>query len=121
MKVRIILAAINRHAAIYVCLAVFFAFCWFLHFVASLKMEICNRQFGLMNDKSLRAMALTDWVADHSWMAIAYVFLVVASIAFLQIRGRPAWTCWLTAALFCIPCIVYWLPCLYIFGKLLGP
>ena len=121
MKVGTILAAINRHAAIYVCLAVFFAFCWFLHFAASLRMEICNRQFGLMNDKSLRAMALIDWVADHSWMAIAYVFLVVASIAFLQIRGRPAWSCWLTAALFCIPCIVYWLPCLYICGKLLGP
>jgi hypothetical protein len=45
--------------------------------------------------------------------------LAVASVAFLQIRGRPSWTCWLIAVVYCIPCVVYWGPCLYIFGKLL--
>ena len=120
MKAGVILAAIQRCAAVYVCLAAFFAICWFIHFAASMKMEFCNRQFALMNDKTLRAMALIDWVAAHAWLAIAYVFLTAASVVFLQIRGRPAWTYWLAAVVFCVPCVVYWLPCAYIAGKLLA-
>ncbi len=110
--------AIKRHAAIYVCLAVFFALCWFSHYLARRAMEICDRHFPAMNGKTLRAMALIDWVAAHWWLAAAYVFLVVAAIAFLQIRGRPPWTYWVTAALFSIPCFAYWLPCAFIAGKL---
>ena len=110
--------AISRHAAIYVCMVAFFALCWFSHYMARLTMEICNRQFLVMNAKTLRAMALIDWVAGHSWLAVAYVFLVVASVAFLQIRRRPPWTYWVTAALFSIPCFAYWLPCAFIAGKL---
>ena len=122
MKIRTILGAINRHAGIHVCLAIFFAFCWFLHFVATIKVECCKRGLCMINDRTLRAMALVDWVAAHSWLAIAYFFLVVASVAFLQIRGRAPWTYWLTAVVYCIPCIAYWGPCAYIAGKLLvGP
>ena len=81
-------------------------------------MEICHRQFVVMNVRTLRTMALIDWVAGHWWLAMAYFVLVVAAVAFLQIRGRPAWTYWLTAALFCIPCVAYWFPCAAIAGKL---
>jgi hypothetical protein len=83
-------------------------------------MEMCDRQFALMNDRTLRAMALIDWVAANWWLAAAYAFLPVACVAFLQIRGRPSWTYWPAAALFCLPCVVYWVPCAYIMGKLLG-
>jgi len=107
----------KKHAAIYVCLAVFFALCWFGHYLARLAMEACNRQFLAMNGKTLRAMALIDWVAAHAWLALAYVFVVVAAVVFLQIRGRAPWTYWVTAALFCIPGFVYWLPCVFIAGK----
>jgi hypothetical protein len=109
--------AMNRRA-IYVCMAVFFALCWLSHYLARLAMEICNRQFLVTDGKTVRAMALIDWVAAHSWLAIAYIFLVLASVAFLQIRGRPPWTYWVTALLFCIPCFAYWLPCAFITGKL---
>lgn len=119
MKIGPTFKAINRHAAIHECLAVFFAFCWFLHFAASIKMECCKRGLCVINDSTLRAMALIDWVGAHWWLAVAYALLAVASIAVLQIRGRPAWTWWLTAAVYCIPCIVYWSPCAYIAGKLL--
>ena len=118
MKGEVIIRAINKHAAIYVCMAVFFALCLFSHYLARLAMEICNRRFLVMNGKTLRAMALIDWVDSHSWLAIGYAFLVVASVAFLQIRGRPPWSYWGTAALFCIPCFAYWLPCALIAGKL---
>ena len=107
----------SQHAAIYVCMAVFFALCWFSHYLARLAMEVCDRHFLAMNGKTLRAMALIDWVAAHSWLAVAYVFLVVASVSFLQIRGRPAWTYWVTAALFSIPCFAYWVPCAFIASK----
>ena len=113
-----ILRAMNRQA-IYVCLAVFFALCWFSHCLARLAMETCKRQFLVMDGKTFRAMALVDWVAAHWWLAAAYVFLVLASVAFLQVRGRPAWTYWVTAMLFCIPGFAYWLPCAYLAGKLL--
>ncbi len=35
MKIGTILKVIYGHAAIYVCLAVFFAFCWFIHHLAA--------------------------------------------------------------------------------------
>jgi len=114
----VIFRAINKHAAIYICMTVFFALCLFSHYLARLAMEICNRRFLVMDGKTLRAMALIDWVASHAWLAMVYVFLVVASVAFLQIRGRPPWSYWVTAVLFCSPCFAYWLPCAFIAGKL---
>ena len=110
--------ASKRRAAIYVCLAVFFALCWFSHYLARLAMDICGRHFPAMNVKTLRAMALIDWVAAHAWLALAYAFVVVAAVVFLEIRGRAPWTYWVTAVLFCIPCFAYWLPCVFIAGKL---
>ena len=76
MKIGTILKAIHKHAAIHECSAVFFAFCWFIHFAASLKMQM-RSHFASMDDETLRDMALIDWVAAHSWMAIAYVLLAV--------------------------------------------
>jgi hypothetical protein len=116
MKIGTTLKAINRHAAIYVCLAVFFGFCWFLHHLARLTIEMCNRnaewrEWVSTNDRMTKAMALSDWVAAHSWLAIAYVVLVVAAVAFAQVRGHPAWSYWLTVLILCIPCVVYWWPC----------
>ena len=119
MKVKTVLIAINRHAAIYVCLALFFALCWLIHHLALLRMEMCNRQFLLMNDRTVRAMAVIDLIAANSWWAIAYIVLVVAAVAFLQIRGYQPWTYWAIAMFFCLPCIVYWWPCIYIGGKCL--
>lgn len=117
LKLGPVFRAINKHA-IYVCLAVFFGLCWISHYLARLAMEICNRQFLAMNAKTLRAMALIDWVATHGWLALTYVLVVVAAVSFLQIRGRPPWTYWVTAVLFCIPGFAYWVPCVFIAGKL---
>ena len=120
MKVGAILTVIRRHAGIYVCMAVFFAFCWLIHYAALLKMEICDRQFAVMNDGTLKAMALIDLVAAHPCLAIAYVALAFVSVAFLQVRRRPRWTWWGSALVYGIPCVVYWSPCAYIAGKFPG-
>ena len=120
MKVGAILAAIWRHAVVHACLATLFAMCWFTHHVALLRMEICDRQFAMMNNRTWKSMALIDWVTAHSWLAIAYIVLAFVSVAFLQARRRPAWTWWVTALVYGIPCAVYWSPCAYIAGKFLS-
>ncbi len=124
MKLGTILKAIYWNAGIYVCLAAFFALCWVFHHLARLTIEICNRnaewrEWALTSDRMIKATALVDWVAAHSYLAIAYVVLVVAAVAFAQIRGHPAWTYRLTAVLLCIPCVAYWWPCWCILLNLL--
>jgi len=119
MKVGTTLRAISRRAPVHACWALCFAFSWWIHCLAFVKMERCNRQFFSMDDRTLRTMALLDLVTTNYWAAIAYAFLAVAAVAFLQLRGRPPWTHWLAALIFCMPCIVYWTACGYILGKLL--
>jgi hypothetical protein len=109
-----VLRAINRYAAIYVCLALFFTACWWTHFAAFLKMEDSHRQFALMTERTMRAMAMLDWVTSNSWLAMVYVVMVVAAVAFAQFRRHPAWTYWLTALILCIPGLLYAGKCVYI-------
>jgi hypothetical protein len=119
MRSETILRAIGKHANIHICLAVFFALSWLIHHLAYGRMEMCDRQFSLMNDRTLRTMALIDFVAANPWLAIGYALLAPAAVVFLQVRGRPAWTCWVAAAAFCLPWIPYWNACVYIaVGKL---
>ena len=72
-----------------------------------------------MNDETLRAMALIDWVAANSWLAIAYVVLVVAAVAFAANPWASSVDLLADCRVLCIPCVVYWWPCIYIGGKCL--
>ncbi len=119
MKVKPILHAINDCVSVHVCLAVFFAFCWFTHCAAWLKMEACERRFAVMNEGTLRTMALIDWIAANRGLVIAYVILAIGCVLFLQLRRRPSWTHWVTALTFCVPCLVYWRGCVHIMLKFL--
>ena len=70
MKIGTILKAIYWNAGIHVCLAVFFALCWFFHHLARLTIEIKNhnadwRESDLTNDRMMKATAMVDWVAAH--------------------------------------------------------
>ncbi len=112
--------AIARHPAIYLCLAQFFGFCWFAHYMARLKMEECHRQFSVMNDRTLQDMALIDCLSSHAWLAIGYIALIFAAVAFAQFRGHPAWTYWMTALMLCIPSLFYGAICVYIACKFPG-
>src|SRR4051794_15443503 len=116
MKIETILKTINRHTAIYLCLVLFFAFCWFIHYLARQTIEICNRnaewrEWAMTNGRMVKATALIDWVAAHSSLAVAYAVLIVTVVAFSQSRRHPVWTFRLTALILCIPFVVYWWPC----------
>ena len=106
----------RKQAVIHVCLGLLFASCWLIHHLASLRMEAVRRDFVLLSNRAIRAMSVLDFVAARGWLAIAYVALVFAAVGFLQVRGRPPWTHWLAALLFCIPCMLYWAACAYVAG-----
>jgi hypothetical protein len=117
MKIGTILSTINKHAAIYICLGVFFALSRFAHNMALMRMESCKRQFLLMNDETTHSMSMIDFVAATYWLAIVYSFLILAAVVFLQILWRPRWIYWLTAIILCIPLVVYLGTCSYIIFK----
>ena len=114
MQVGTVLRAIIRRADVHIFLAMIFAATWFIHDLAFVRMEMCDRQFTSMDDRTIRAMALIDLIAANYWWAIAYALLAFAAAVFLQIRDRPPWTCWLTATSFCAPCMMYWIACAHI-------
>jgi hypothetical protein len=120
MSIGAVFRAIIRHSGVHLILAMIFAATWFIHYVAITRMEMSDRQFASMDDGTMRAMALVDLLAVNYWWAISYALLAFAAVAFLQIRARPVWTYWLTAATFCAPCTLYWVACAHIaVGKLL--
>jgi hypothetical protein len=109
MKIGRIVGATNRYGAVYTCLGGSFALSWSSHCMAFEKMNADHRLVTLVNDHTVRTIArMMDWVAAHSWLAVAYFIAVVAFVTFLQIRGRPPWTHWLAALSFCGPCLLYW-------------
>ncbi len=119
VRIQTVLKTIGRHANVHICLTAVFAFTWFLHYMAAMRMAMSDRQFTVPNSRTMRTMALIDLVDAHYGLAIAYAILTFAAVAFLQIRGRPSWTCWLAGAVFGVPCVVYWFGCAYIaVGKL---
>ncbi len=124
MTIGSILNAINKYAAVHVCMAAFFALCWFFHHLARLTLEICDqnadwREWASTNARMKNAASLVGWVAAHSSLAIAYVVMVIAAVAFAHVRGHAAWTYWLAALILCIPCSIYWWPCACILLNLL--
>lgn len=114
MKIGTILRATNKYGAVHLCLGGSFAMSWSSHCMAFEKMEACRRQSIFANDCAMPSIAFAiDWVGANCWLAIAYLLLVAAAVAFLQINGRPPWTHWLAALAFCAPCLAYWAVCAY--------
>jgi hypothetical protein len=121
MKIGTVLRTINKNGAVYLCMGGSLAMSWSSHCIAVEKTKAYKRQLTFTNDAALRSIAsVIDWIAANRWLAIAYIFLVVASVAFLQIRRRPPWTHWLAALCLCAPCLFYWSACAYYATALLA-
>lgn len=100
-----------RRIGIHVFLAMIFGSTWFIHHVAVIRMEMSDRQMWPLDDGTMRAMALVDLMESNAWWATSYAALAFGAVAFLQLRARPPWTYWLTAAMFSAPCMLYWIAC----------
>jgi hypothetical protein len=108
---------VGRNVGIHACLVVFFALCWFTQQLALLRMDMCNRQFLVMDAGVTRNMALIDLVSSHAWVVFAYVVLVFSAVLFMQCRRYPTWSWWVTAIALSCPLAIYLDVCLYIQNK----
>jgi hypothetical protein len=117
MTVKTAVRQINRHVGIHALLALFFGLCWLIHNLAFTRLKMDPT---MLHDRTAHSWVLVGYVAENFWLAIAFILLAFGSVAFLQFRNRAPWTYWLTALLFCIPCIVYWIACARVLGKLVS-
>lgn len=114
MKLGAIFRTINKHSTVYVCLTGSFAMSWSAHCRAFKQMRGHGRLSVRVDDLTLENIAsVVGWVAANYWLAAVYLFLVVASVAFLQFRRQPPWTHWLAATAFFIPAVAYWAASMY--------
>ena len=113
------LRSVNRHGVIYVCLALFAAVCVGAHVAAAFRVDACEGRFLLMNERTIRGMALIEFMRQNLWFPLLYGLLAVAGVLYLQIRGYPRWVPWLYAAILCLPCCWYLSVTAYIGGKVI--
>jgi hypothetical protein len=109
--------SLNRHGTIYLCLAVFAAFCVGAHMLAVIKIVACDGHFMVMNQQTINNMALIEFIDSNLWFPVAYAIFTFAGVFFLQMRNQPEWTWWLWSAMLCTPFALYLSACMYIGGK----
>ena len=117
MRVAEILGRINRHGVSSVFLLLLLGASGFAHFLAHVRMEAANRQFAIMDDRTIRQMGVIDFMHAHYWIAIAYGAVFLACLLWLEFRGAPRWAVWVTFCILALPCIVYAGACLCIGNK----
>ena len=113
--------AVNRHAAIYICLAFFAAICRATHFVAVMRIEACDGQFTIMDEGTMRNLALIALIRSNPWFPWLYAFLTAGGVAFMQLRKYPEWGWWLWSVVLCSPFALYLSVCGYIGMKFISP
>ena len=119
MTIRQAWRAVNRHAAVWVCLALFAAACVAAHLFAVFRIDLCDGQFALMDQMTVRSLALVGFVRGHPWLPCLHALLTAGGVLAMQWRGHPEWAWWLWSAALCSPFAVYVCACAHIGGKLM--
>ena len=117
MQILTALKWINRHSASSVVLLLLLGASTFAHVLAHLRMDMANRQFAIMDDRTIREIAVIDFMHAHYWVAIAYAVVFFATLLWLEIRSAPRWAVWVMFCLLALPCLVYAGACLRIGNK----
>jgi hypothetical protein len=117
MRVSRALSGLNRHSASVFLLALFLGFCVLAHFTALARMEGAGRHFAIMDARTVREMAVIDFVHGNVWIVIAYTVVFAGSLLWLEIRGFARWWLWAAFAVFALPCAAYSWGCVHIGGK----
>ena len=115
--IRTCLKRVNRHSAAAFAAALFLALCGLSHYLGLQKMAAVARRFPVMNSRTEKGMALIDFLDSHRWFAAAFAFLFIGSLLYLEMRGSPRWSVWLTFFVFAVPCLMYLMVCAYISNK----
>jgi hypothetical protein len=117
MEIPATLRRINRHGVSSVFLLLLLGASGFAHFLAHVRMEAANRQFAIMDDRTIRQTGVIDFMCAHYWIGIAYGAVFLACLLWLEFRSAPRWAVWGTFCVLALPCIVYAGACLRIGNK----
>ena len=107
----------NRHGASSVLLVLLLGASAFVDFSARFQMDMANRQFALMDDRTVREMGLIDFIHSHLWMVIAYAVVFLVCLLWLEFRAAPRWSIWVTFIVLALPVMAYGSACLHIGNK----
>ena len=77
-------------------------------------MEMANRQFALMDDRTIREMTAIDFLHDHYWIGIFYAAAFLIGLLWLEFRASRCWLVWGSFVLFAAPCCAYLWACMHI-------
>jgi hypothetical protein len=85
--------------------------------MAHAKMDFNNRQFAVMDDRTMREVRVIDFLHANLWLPLLYSAVFAGSVLWLEYRGAPRWAVWGTFVLLALPCLTYARACLHIVGK----
>lgn len=106
--------AVNRHAAIHICLTFFALICLTMHTLAVMKIDVCGGQFTIMNERTVRNLALIALIKSNPWFPWLYALVTAGGVVFMQLRKYPEWGWWLWSVVLCSPFALYLGVCAYI-------
>src|SRR6266516_669880 len=90
------LKRINRHGGSVASLVVLFGLFAFSHWYARLRMEMANRQFAIMDDRTVRDTSVIDFIHGHIWIVVVYAAVFAGCLIWLEFRAAPRWAVWAT-------------------------
>lgn len=102
------------------CLVLLMGVCFFLDFMARLKMRSAE-MFALMDDRTIREMKVIDFIHQHWWFVAVYILIFWAALLRLEFRSASRGIVWLSFSLFALPLFAYCGACAHISNKILVP
>jgi hypothetical protein len=117
MRISDALKWFNRHGATSVSFIVLFGACAWFDFIARIRMDLANRQFVIMDNRTLRELRVIDLVREHHWLAITYFAVFFIGLLWLEFRAAPRWAVWIIFILFALPALFYAQACMHISNK----
>ncbi len=87
--------------------------CAFADFRARMKMDMANRKFAIIDDRTVREMRLIDFIPTHFWIVVAYVALSLVCLLWLEFRAASRWSVWVTFTVLALPTLAYGSACLH--------
>jgi len=107
----------NRHAASSMLLVLLLGASAVADFMARTRMDMANRRFAIMDGRTVREMRVIDFIHAHLWIVIAYLAVFLAFLLWLEFRGAPRWSVWVTFIMLAVPALTYGSACLHIGNK----
>ena len=109
----------NRHGAPLVLLLLLLGAAAFANLMARLRMDMADRRFALMDERTIHEMRVIDFLNDRPWIVIAYVAVSLACFLWLKLRTAPRSTVWAMFTVLALQVLIYGNACLHIGNKVI--